>query len=72
MRLRVKQSFLNPIYPYKHFFFSFFFIFVSLFLQEMSFMSNENADCGLIDPMSGLLKRFQQDRSLQQVKILFF
>ncbi|KAG1584777.1 hypothetical protein G6F48_007682 [Rhizopus delemar] len=35
----------------------------------MSFMPNESADCGLIDPMSGLLKRFQQDRSLQQDQI---
>lgn len=35
-------------------------------------MPNESADCGLIDPMSGLLKRFQQDRSLQQVKIPSF
>ncbi|KAG0761170.1 hypothetical protein G6F24_007767 [Rhizopus arrhizus] len=32
----------------------------------MSFLAGGSADCGPVNPMSGLLKQFQQDRSLQQ------
>ncbi|GAA5796647.1 hypothetical protein EDC94DRAFT_621913 [Helicostylum pulchrum] len=32
----------------------------------MSFMGGGNADCGPVNPMSGLMKQFGQDRSLQQ------
>ncbi|KAI9262031.1 hypothetical protein BY458DRAFT_439385 [Sporodiniella umbellata] len=32
----------------------------------MSFMAGGSADCGPANPMSGLMKQFQQDRSLQQ------
>jgi peroxin-5 len=35
----------------------------------MSFLAGGSADCGPVNPMSGLLKQFQQDRSLQQVKL---
>lgn len=31
-------------------------------------MGGENADCGPVNPMSGLMKQFGQDRSLQQVQ----
>lgn len=33
-------------------------------------MGGGNADCGPVNPMSGLMKQFGQDRSLQQVKKL--
>lgn len=34
----------------------------------MSFLGSGNADCGPVNPMSGLMKQFGQDRSLQQVR----
>jgi peroxin-5 len=35
----------------------------------MSFLAGGSggADCGPVNPMAGLMKQFQQDRSLQQV-----
>lgn len=32
-------------------------------------MDGGSADCGPVNPMTGLMKQFGQDRSLQQVKL---
>lgn len=57
----------RPFLVVSYLFFLSFSLTLSFLYIRMSFLAGGSADCGPVNPMSGLLKQFQQDRSLQQV-----